>query len=87
MVLKKDRDQLGRSCEKLECYKESSKRGISYIHERRKGNWIGHILRRNCLIKRAIEEKIEGRIEVKVKRERQRKQVLGDFKKNTGYRN
>jgi len=27
---------------------------------RRKANWIGHILRRNCLLKRVIEGKIEG---------------------------
>ena len=31
------------------------------LHEisKRKTNWIGHILRRNCLIKRAIEGKIK----------------------------
>ena len=31
------------------------------LHEisKRKANWIGHILRRNCLIKRAIEGKIK----------------------------
>jgi hypothetical protein len=30
--------------------------------KRRKTNWIGHALRRNCLIKHIIEEKIQGRI-------------------------
>jgi hypothetical protein len=30
--------------------------------KRRKANWIGHILRRNCLLIRVIEGKIEGRI-------------------------
>jgi hypothetical protein len=25
-------------------------------------NWIGHILRRNCLLKQVIEEKIKGQI-------------------------
>jgi hypothetical protein len=29
-----------------------------------KANWIGHILRRNCLLQRVIEGKIKGRIEV-----------------------
>ena len=29
---------------------------------RRKANWIGHILRRNCLMKHIVEGKIEGRI-------------------------
>jgi hypothetical protein len=39
-------------------------RKVLYKLERRKANWIGHILRRNCLIKHVIEEKLEGRIEV-----------------------
>jgi len=33
-------------------------------NKRRKGNWTGHILRRNCLLKYVIQEKIEGSIEV-----------------------
>jgi hypothetical protein len=28
--------------------------------KRRKANWIGHILRRNCLIKHVIEGKVTG---------------------------
>jgi hypothetical protein len=32
--------------------------------KRRKTNWIGHVLRRNCLLKQVIEGKVEGRIEV-----------------------
>jgi hypothetical protein len=31
---------------------------------KRKANWIGHILRRNCLLKEVIAGKIKGRIEV-----------------------
>jgi len=32
------------------------------VHEisKRKANWIGHILRRNCLLQRVIEGKIIG---------------------------
>ena len=32
------------------------------LHEigKRKANWVGHILRRNCLLQRVIEGKIEG---------------------------
>jgi hypothetical protein len=30
--------------------------------KRRKANWIGHILRRNCLLKHVIEGKREGRL-------------------------
>jgi len=29
---------------------------------KRKANWIGHILRRNCLLQRVIEGKIQGGI-------------------------
>ena len=36
------------------------------LHEirKRKANWIGHILRRNCLLQQVIEGKIKGQIEV-----------------------
>jgi hypothetical protein len=37
-------------------------RNIVHTIKRRKGNWIGHILRRKCLLKRVIEGKLEGRI-------------------------
>ena len=39
---------------------------ILSLHEmiKRKANWIGHILRRNCLLKQVIEGKIKGQIEV-----------------------
>jgi hypothetical protein len=30
----------------------------------KKANWVGHILRRNCLLKHVIEGRLEGRIEV-----------------------
>jgi hypothetical protein len=36
-------------------------RNIIPTIKRRKANWIGHILRRNCLLKHVIEGKIEGR--------------------------
>jgi hypothetical protein len=38
----------------------------------RKSNWTGHTLRRNCLLKHAIEAKIEGRLEVTGRRGRRR---------------
>jgi len=40
---------------------------------KRKANWIGHILRRNCLLKWVIERKLKGGIEVTVIRGRRRK--------------
>ena len=50
--------------------------------ERRKVNWLCHIFRSNCLLKRVIERKVEG----KRKRRRICKQILGDLKEkeNTG---
>jgi len=42
----------------------------------RRRNWIGHILRRNCLLKPDIEGKIKGEIEVARRRGRRRKKLL-----------
>jgi len=53
----------------------------------RKANWIGHILRRNCLLQRVIEEKIKGGIEVTVRRGRRRRTLVDDLKKRRGYSN
>jgi len=39
-------------------------RNILHETPKRKANWIGHILRRNCLLQRVIEGKIQGGIEV-----------------------
>jgi hypothetical protein len=35
-------------------YIESRRRGIVHTTKRRKANWIGHILRRNCFLKHVI---------------------------------
>jgi len=35
-------------------------RNILYEIRKRKANWIGHILHRNCLLQRVIEGKIQG---------------------------
>ena len=39
-------------------------RNILHEISKRKANWIGQILRRNCLLQRVIAGKIIGRIEV-----------------------
>jgi hypothetical protein len=39
-------------------------RNIVHTIKRRKANWIGHILRRNCLVTHVIEGRTEGRIEM-----------------------
>jgi len=60
-------------------------RNILHEIRKRKGNWIGHILRRNCLLQRVIEGKIKGGIQVTGRRERRRRKLLDDFKERTGY--
>jgi hypothetical protein len=55
-------------------------RNIVHTIKSRKANWIGHILRRNCLLKHVIEGKLEARIEVTGRRGRRRKQPLDDFR-------
>ena len=65
----------------------SRRRGISYVRTitRRKSNWIGHILRRNCLLIHITEGKIEERIGVTERREGRRKQLLDDVREEIGY--
>ena len=52
---------------------------------KRKANWIGHNLRRNCLLKQVIEGKIKGEMEVTRRRGRRRKKLLDDLKDRRGY--
>jgi hypothetical protein len=54
-------------------------RNILHTIKRRKANWIGHMLRRNCLLKHVIEGKLEGRIEMTGRGGRRRKQLLNDL--------
>jgi hypothetical protein len=35
-------------------------RNILYEIRKRKANWIGHMLRRNCLLQRVTERKTQG---------------------------
>jgi hypothetical protein len=49
------------------------KRNILPETSKRKANWIGHILRRNCLLKQLIEGKMKGGIEVTGRRGRRRR--------------
>jgi hypothetical protein len=60
-------------------------RNIVHTIKRRKANFIGHFLRRNCLLKHVIEGKLEGRIEMTGRRRRKRKQLLDDLKEKRSY--
>jgi hypothetical protein len=59
---------------------------VLVISYRRFGRyWIGHILRRNCLLKQVLEGKIKEEMEVTRRRGRRRKKLLDDLKDRRGY--
>jgi hypothetical protein len=60
---------------------KKKERNILHTIRRRKVNWIGHILRRNCLLKHIIEGKIRGTR----RRGRRRKQLLDEMKETRRY--
>jgi hypothetical protein len=60
-------------------------RNILHEISKRKTKWIGHILRRNCLLQQVIEGKIREGIEVTGRREGRRRKLLDDLKERRGY--
>ena len=60
-------------------------RNILHTIKRRKGNWIGHVLSMNCILKHIIEGKTQGRIEGKGRRGRRPKKLLDDLKETRGH--
>jgi hypothetical protein len=66
-------------------HRVKEERNIVHTIKRRKANWIGHILRRNCLLKQVIKGKLEGRIEMTGRRGRRCKQLLDDLKEKRRY--
>jgi len=61
------------------------RRNILHEISKRKANWIGHILHRNCLLQWVIEEKIKGGIEVTGRRGRRCRKLVDDLKERRGY--
>jgi hypothetical protein len=61
--------------------------GTACLHptNRRKVNWIGLILRRDCLLNHVIEGTVDGRIEMIGRWGRRRKQLLDVLKEKRGY--
>jgi len=70
---------------KEELLKVKEQRNILHEITKREASWIGHILRRNCILRRGIEGKIKGGIEVTGRRERRRAKLLDDLKERRGY--
>jgi hypothetical protein len=66
------------------CLRVKKQRNILQEIRKRKANWIGHILRRNCLLQRVIEGKIKGG-KVTRRRGRRRRKLLDDLKERRGY--
>jgi len=58
----------------------NEQRNILHEIRERKANWIGHILRRNCLLKQVIEGKMKEEMEVTRRRARR----LNDLKDRRG---
>jgi len=77
MVLVKDgEDQLARLCKKCRNI-TMSQRGKGYFtNNKKKADWIGHILRMICRPKHVIIGNLEGKMGVKGIREIRRKQLL-----------
>ena len=63
----------------------NEQRNILHAIRKRKANWIGHIVRRNCLLKQVIQGKIKVEIEVTRRQGRRRKKLLDDLKDIRGY--
>jgi len=62
----------------------NEQRNILHEIRKRKANWIGHILRINCLLKQVIKGKIKGEMAVARRRGRRRKKLQEDLKDMTG---
>jgi len=45
-------------------HRAKEERNIVHTVKIRKANWIGHVWRRNCLLNKVIDGKVEGRVEV-----------------------
>ena len=56
-------------------HRVNGQRNVLHTIKRRKANWIGHIRRRNCLLKSVILGTTEGRIEFT----RRRGQVVSSY--------
>jgi hypothetical protein len=60
-------------------------RNILHEISKRKANWIGYILCRNCLLQQVIVGNIKEGIEVTGRQGRRHRKLLDDLKKRRGY--
>ena len=66
-------------------HRVKKERNIIHRTKRRKTYSIGHILRRNCVLKHIFGGRIEGTIDVTGRQGRKGKQLLDDLKATRGY--
>ena len=66
-------------------FRVKEQRNILHEIRKRKANWIGHILSRNCLLQQVTEGKIQGGIEVTGRQGRRCRKLLDDLKERRGY--
>ena len=60
-------------------------RNILHEIRKRKANWMGYILCRNCLLQWVIEGKIQEALEVTRRQGRRRRKLLDDLKERRGH--
>jgi hypothetical protein len=80
-VLEKDAEYPLPCCARNEELLQGGKeeRNILHIINRRKTDWIDHVLCRNCFLKHVIERKICGKLKVTGRRRKRCKQLLEDL--------
>jgi hypothetical protein len=66
-------------------HRDKEEKNIQHAIDRRKANWIGHILSTNCLLQHVTEEQEEERVKVKGIRERRLKQLLENLNEMRRY--
>ena len=60
-------------------HRVNEERNMLHTVIRREAKWVGHILRRNCLLSRVIKGKIEESVKETERRGRRRKQLPDEF--------
>jgi hypothetical protein len=65
--------------------KVKEQRNILHEISKLKGNWIGHILRGNFLLRQVIDRKIKGGVDVTGRLGRRRRKLLEYLKERRGY--
>ena len=66
-------------------FRVNEQRNILHEIRKRKANWIGHILRRSCLLKQVIEGKIKGEMEVARRQEEDVRSYWMTLRTKRGY--